>query len=154
MEIFAEQHISIYEGHSINKGNFFEKKSKMIFFRIFFHKFKLCIVWNWFIAIIILISQKYLFWGYFKWGQIKQSSTGLNRGLSSNYWWLRSVNHVKFTEECILCIEKHVLIKKIFKNGLCDYEPGLKWQAMVCKHIESLGTSRLYWQSFGIRKDS
>ena len=29
-----------------------------------------------------------------------QSAPGLNRGLSSNFWWLKSANHVKFTEEC------------------------------------------------------
>ena len=28
------------------------------------------------------------------------SVPGLNRGLSSNFCWLRSANHVKFTEEC------------------------------------------------------
>ena len=37
---------------------------------------KLCIVWNWFMAQNVFISQKYLFWGYSKWHQIKsQSST-------------------------------------------------------------------------------
>ena len=27
-----------------------------------------------------------------------QSAAGLNSGLSSNNWWLRSANHVKFIE--------------------------------------------------------
>ena len=39
-----------------------------------------------------------------------QSASRLNRGLSSDFWWLRSVNHVKFTEEYV----KHVLIKSKF----------------------------------------
>ena len=33
--------------------------------------------------------------------------------LSSNFWCLRSVNPVKFTEECVICTEKQVLVKKI-----------------------------------------
>ena len=66
-------YIYLYRGHSINKGGFLEK-SKIIFFRIFFHKCTLYIVWNWFIVKIILISQKYLFWGYSKCWQIKQCS--------------------------------------------------------------------------------
>ena len=36
----------------------------------------------------------------------------LNRGLSSNFRWLRSANHVKFTEKCVMCKGKHVLVKK------------------------------------------
>ena len=32
------------------------------------------------------------------------STSNLNRGLLSNFWWLRSANHVKFTEECVMRI--------------------------------------------------
>ena len=39
-----------------------------------------------------------------------------NSELSSKFYWLRSVNHVKFTEECMICTEKHVLVKNIFTN--------------------------------------
>ena len=35
---------------------------------------------------IISISQKYLFWGYSKWQQIKQSAPGLNQGLSWKFF--------------------------------------------------------------------
>ena len=42
-----------------------------------------------------------------------QSALGLNRGLSSTFCWLRSANHVKFTEGCELCMKKYVLVKKI-----------------------------------------
>ena len=47
-----------------------------------------------------------------------QSALELNRGLSSNFWWLRSANHVKFTEECVKCMEKYVLGKKMFTTRL------------------------------------
>ena len=41
-----------------------------------------------------------------------QSAPSLNRGLSSKFRWLRNANHVKFTEECVISMEKHVLGKK------------------------------------------
>ena len=47
-----------------------------------------------------------------------QSTPGLNRGLSSNFWWLRSISHVKFTEEGVMYMKKHVLVNKIFTNRL------------------------------------
>ena len=42
------------------------RESRIFFFRIFFHKYKHCIVWNWFIEKVILISPKYFFRGYSK----------------------------------------------------------------------------------------
>ena len=81
-------------------------------FIFFFKKCKLCIDWNWFIAKITLISQKYLFWGYSKWQQIKKSTRGLNRELSSNFYWLRIANHGNLTEDWVMCMEKHILVKK------------------------------------------
>ena len=47
-----------------------------------------------------------------------RSSTGKNRGMSTNFCWLRSANHVKFPEECLMCTEKHVLGEKMFTNRL------------------------------------
>ena len=44
----------------------------------------------------------------------------MNRGLSSNFGWQRNVNHVKFTEKCGIHMEKHILVKKMFTNGLND----------------------------------
>ena len=61
------------------------------------------------IALIILISQKYLFWGYSRWQQIKQWLFFLR---------LRSADHMKFTKEFVMGIEKHILVQKIFTNGL------------------------------------
>ena len=45
-----------------------------------------------------------------------QSALCLNRGLSSDFWWLRNANHVKFTEVCM----QHVLVffLKMSSNGL------------------------------------
>ena len=40
----------------------------------------------------------------------------LNRGLPSNFWWLRSANYMKCTEECVTCTMKHILVQKIFTN--------------------------------------
>ena len=51
----------------------------------------------------------------------------LNRGLSSNPWWLTSTNHVQLTEECMMCTEKHVLVKKIFTNELNIVLPLWAW---------------------------
>ena len=41
-----------------------------------------------------------------------QSVPGLNRGLSSDFRWLRSANHVKLTKECMMCTEKYILVNK------------------------------------------
>ena len=32
--------------------------------------------------------------------------------------WLRSVNQIKFTERCVMYSEIHVLVQKMFTNGL------------------------------------
>ena len=59
-----------------------------------------------FLAIIISISQKYL-----------------NRGQLSNFWWPRSTNHAKFTEESVMCTEKcFVLVKKKTVYKWANYE--------------------------------
>ena len=86
--------LCIYAGHSI-------KKSK-IFFSINENS----------ALFVIGLSQKYLFSVYLKWSQAKKSTPGLNRGLSSNFWWLRSANHVKFMGGWVMYMEKHVLVKK------------------------------------------
>ena len=33
-------------------------------------------------------------------------------------WWLKSTNHVKLIEECVMCTDKHVLAKKLFIKEL------------------------------------
>ena len=42
---------------------------------------------------------------------VSQSALDLNRGLSSNLRWLRNAVHVIFIEECVMCMEKYVLVK-------------------------------------------
>ena len=88
------------------------KKAKNFFQNLFFWNV------NWFIVKIILILQKYLFWGYSERQTIKQSTPASNRGLSSNVWWLRDTNQVKFTKECVMFREKYVLLKRCFTHGL------------------------------------
>ena len=56
------------------------------------------------------MAQKYFFRGYSQWLKINQNSP--NRGLSSNLCWLRGANYVKYTEECAICMEKLVLVKR------------------------------------------
>ena len=34
-----------------------------------------------------------------------------------NFWCLKSANHVKFIEECLMYMEKPVLVKKSFQIG-------------------------------------
>ena len=41
-----------------------------------------------------------------------QSAPNLNRSLPQNFGLLRNANHVKFTEEWMICTEKDVLVKK------------------------------------------
>ena len=47
------------------------------------------------------------------------SASGVNRDLSSKFWWL-SANHLKFTEELVMYLEKHVSgLKKKKKKKKC-----------------------------------
>ena len=49
-----------------------------------------------------------------------QSDSSLKRSVSSNFWELKSANHVKFPEKCVMSMEKNVSVKKkkLFTNGL------------------------------------
>ena len=88
----------------------------------------------------VLISQKYLFWGYWISQQIKQSAPGLNRGLLTNFWRLKSANYVKFTELYVMCTKRHVLAKnnvfsKWVKNWICHKFESKRF--VESKHIDS-----------------
>ena len=104
--IYIYIYIYIYESHSINKENVFEKKSK--YSSEFFHSCKLYIVWNWFWHKLYLNPTRIFIIRLFK----MAANPGLNRSLSSHFCWLSSANHEKFAEECVMCMEKHVLVKK------------------------------------------
>ena len=75
------------------KGECFDKKQNTFFFRIFFHKYKLCIVWNWFIAKIILILKN----SYFE-----AIQNGANQ---TEYFRLEQISVIKFlvAEMCKPC---------------------------------------------------
>ena len=70
----------------------------------------------------------------FKWAA-NQSVPDLNRGLSFNFWQLRSTNHEKFTE-CELYTEKQVLVKKMFSRGLNIDLPLQAWVYKIVHGIE------------------
>ena len=44
-----------------------------------------------------------------------QNAPGLKKGLTLNFWCLGSADHMKFREECVMCMEKYVLVKKTNK---------------------------------------
>ena len=110
-----------------------------------FHKHKLCILGNWFIAKIISISQKYLFWGYSKWLQIR----GLEQW--SIMKTLVCAKLVKFTKDSVMCAEKHVSVKTIFTNGLNMGLPELKRQSTKWKQINS-PVKKKFWVQWSLKE--
>ena len=124
--------------------NFLGEKSRINFFSdFFFSKYKLCNVWNWFITKIILISQKYLFWDFSKWQQIKQTAPGLNKGLSSNFlvgkkwkpWEIYRRMYDVYREVCFGLVGFYgisTIIDYLMPNPVYTYI----WNKyMICKHI-------------------
>ena len=60
--------------------------------------------------------------------------------LSRNFRCLRSANHMKFTEECVMRSEKNLLVKKCLQKDrtwVCHYKPESKIQSMEWKHTNS-----------------
>ena len=80
----------IHDGHSRNKTNIYLKQN--IYFTDFFLKCKLCILVEFRITRIILISEKYLFVCH------------------ETFSLLTSVKHTKLIEEYVMCTEKQVLL--------------------------------------------
>ena len=72
------------------KGKYFWKKLKNIFSRICLELVYGKIILKIFVLRLFKMAEN-------------QSAVGLNRGLSWNFWWLRSANYVKFTEERVMC---------------------------------------------------
>ena len=119
-----------YDGHSINKGKFLGTKSKinLFWFFFFFHKCKLCNIWNWFMI-------RCLFLGNSNWRRINMSASDLNRGLPSNLRRLTIANHAKFT---MMYMEKHVLVKrKCLQMGYTWVFHQSKRKSMEWKSIDS-----------------
>ena len=75
-----------------------------------------------------------------------QSAPGLNRRLLSNFWWLRSANYVKFTEEYMIYTEKHVLLKNVnicFKHGFGWGNKSIEWKHTVSrKEVPGVAVSK------------
>ena len=46
-----------------------------------------------------------------------QGVPGLNRGLSSKFYWSKSANQVKF-KEYVICTKRDIFVKKKFSNWL------------------------------------
>ena len=61
------------------------------------------------------------------------SFSGLNRGISSNVWWPRIANHVKFTEAFLMSTEKAKFCQKYLQRSqtsVCLYKPASKRQTI------------------------
>ena len=71
--------------------------------------------------------------------EITSNQSSLNRGLSLDFWWLRSANYVRFREEWMMCTEKYVFAWKMFTNGLNMSLPLCIW---VKKRVHGVET---YW---------
>ena len=57
----------------------------------------------------------------FRLSKIKEYALDLNRGLSSNFCWLKSANDEKFAEKCVICMKENFLVKikiMMFTEGL------------------------------------
>ena len=86
------------EGHSINKGNFMKKSLRDP-------------PLHWIpppqnvnsVLFGIALGQNYS-----KMAVNQIMHQGLNRGLSSNFWWLRIVNPMKCTKECVMWMKKYL----------------------------------------------
>ena len=125
----------IYIQGSFNKeGVFLWKKEKIIFlFQSFFLKYKLWIIWNWFVAKIILILEQYSFWCYRKYWQIAKCSR------------LEQKSVFKFLiagkcKQCEIYRRMYDMYRKACfsqksclqtgKTWVCDYDPEWKRQSM------------------------
>ena len=110
-----DPHIYIYEGHSINKGKFLNKT--IFFLMIIFDKYKFWIVWNWFIAQIILTLQKYLFWGYSK-RQLKQTAPELKQRSVMKFLAAEKYKHDEFCRRMCVVYKEAYFRQKMFTKRL------------------------------------
>ena len=96
----------------------FLKKVKLFFsFRIFFHKFKFCIIWNWFMPKNYFNLAK-MFWGYSK-GSKKQTMFLALTEVCHQIFDCSEVQTMWNLEKgCMMYTMKHVLVKRILINGL------------------------------------
>ena len=64
------------------------------------------------------MSQEYLFWDYSKWRQIKKSTQGLSKSLSSKFSWMKREKHVELSKECVMRTRKHVHVVLVARISL------------------------------------
>ena len=97
---------------------FFFNRSEIFFQTFFFHRCRFCIISKC-LSEKSFESKKIFFLRLFKTIKVKHRSPGLNRCLLSNIWWLRSADHEKFTEKCVMSTEKFFFFnQKMFTNEL------------------------------------
>ena len=89
----------------------------------------------------ILISQKYLFWGYSKWCQIKQSASGPNSGLSSNLLVAKKYKPYEIYRRMCDAYRETCFNPKIFPTGLA-----IDWtlRAWIIKTVNWVETQWLF----------
>ena len=80
--------------------------------------------------------------------QTIQNAPGLNRGLPSNFWWLRSVNHMKSLEECVMYTENPILVQRIFTNRL-NMRLAQAWHEKAAHWVETDSpVKKKFWGQF------
>ena len=87
-------------------------KAKYIFFKFSSININSALFGISFIPKIILFLQNIFLFRPFQTAANQTNASDLNRGLSSNLFWLRRANHVKFKEEFVMCTVKQILVKE------------------------------------------
>ena len=98
--------VKFYKTHSIYKENFLEKGKIHFFAEFFFNK-----SWE-LVCKINILSHKDICFKTIQNGDIKLSVQCLSIGFSLKVWRLRSTDCLKFTEEGVMCTEKHIFVQK------------------------------------------
>ena len=101
---------------------------KYNFFLNYSNEYEHCIGWNWFIINIFFNFSEIFVLRLFKMAANEIVLQAWTEVCHQSFYWLRSTNHVKFTKECLMCTEKHVLVKKylqmsytwVYKTSLCQ----------------------------------
>ena len=91
---------------------------------------------------IILILQSYFFCGYSKWRQIKQSTPGLNRGLS---WFFggREVQTMWNLQKNVWCVQKSMFLAKYLHKLVWLTKHRLTTTSLKRQSIERIYTDSL-----------
>ena len=90
-------------------------------------------------------------------GSKSNGAPGSNRSLTTNYWYLKSVNHVKLTEECVMYIEKHILVNRnVYKWAkhvfFFPHKLTSKRQSMNWKPNTDFSVKKKFWMKGLVKK--